>query len=72
MNNQQAEYDRYLRDIRDKVEYIGAKHGLDRVEAATLEAPSNRAAPLVDSASEILRTLGRVLIPVVRLIQLKI
>ena len=57
VNNQQVEYEKYLRDIRGTVDYMGAKHGLAQVEAAPLDAPTDRA-PLVESASEILRTIG--------------
>jgi len=60
VNNQQVEYEKYLRDIHGTVDYMGAKHGLARVEAAPLDAPTNRA-PLVESASEILRTLDEVI-----------
>ena len=57
MSNQQEEYDMYLRDIHDTVDYMGAKHGLARGEAVPLDAPANRT-PFVESETEILRTLG--------------
>ena len=57
MNNQQEEYDEYLRDIHGTVDYMGAKHGLDRSDAMPLDAPANRT-PFVESKTEILRTLG--------------
>lgn len=60
VNNQQVEYEKYLRDIRGTVDYMGAKHGLAQVEAAPLDAPTDRA-PLVESASEILRTIDEVI-----------